>query len=56
MKRYKLYAETRIWNTYLRKIYSTETNSEMTQILDVADNFTTAINNMLQVLQEDIEE
>lgn len=53
MKRYKLYGEARVWNTYLSKIYATETNSEMTWVLDVAD-FIIAIVNMLKVLQGNI--
>lgn len=34
----------------LNKIYSTETNLEMTYVLDIADNFTIAVINMLGVL------
>lgn len=45
MKGYKLYEET-IWRIHLSKIYSTQTNTEMTWILDVADNFTVAIINL----------
>lgn len=55
MKGHKLYGKARIWTQYLRKIYPTETNWEMTWILNVADNFTIAIVNMLKVLQEYIE-
>lgn len=55
MKRRKLCGAVRLWNLYLRKIYATGTNSEMTWVLDVADNFTIAIVNTLKVLQESIE-
>lgn len=36
-------------------MYATESNSEMTWILDVADNFAIAIVSMLKVLHENIE-